>query len=118
MSLIDPCRTTCLCDAGLPDYLAVTAVNSDGSTVILLAERDSIGDPEVRFDSACPAAPHEQVGPLPPRWQARVALTPFYCGRTTRAGTRCRIPVSHAGQACGWHRPQTSADPRRQKGKP
>jgi hypothetical protein len=42
--IIDPDRSTCLCDAGQFDFLAVTAVDSDGQQHLLLAERDAIGD--------------------------------------------------------------------------
>lgn len=109
-SLIDYARSACLCDVGQPDYAAVTAVRPDGTVVLVLADRGRIGDPTATVNATCPTAPHEQDGPLPDRWRDRVHLAPFYCGRRTLRGTRCRIPVAQPGQACGWHRPQPATD--------
>ncbi|MGO9156777.1 hypothetical protein [Mycobacterium sp.] len=99
--IIDPDRSTCLCDVGQPDYAAVTVIDPDGADRLVLAECATINDPTVSYRSDPP--PHEHLGPLPPRWGARVALAPFYCGRPTRAGRPCRIPVAAPGQRCSWH---------------
>ncbi|WP_241007786.1 hypothetical protein [Mycobacterium kubicae] len=103
-ALVDDDRSVCLCDAGASDYAAVTAVRPDGTVLLLLAEKDGIGDPAAVFDAGCADAPHEQPGPLPALWQTRVELAPLRCGRRTLRGGRCRMPVGQPGQACGWHR--------------
>jgi hypothetical protein len=63
----------CLCAAGAPGYLAATVVNADGETDLVLAEYDSLGDPDVRYDSTPP--PHEGVGPLPLEYARRVTAS-------------------------------------------
>jgi hypothetical protein len=103
MNLVDPARSAQLCDVGQSDYMLVTAVSDDGTVDYVLAERASINT-DSGYDSTCRDAVHERVGPLPYYWQSRVTLAPFYCGRRTLRGTRCRIPVSQAGDTCAWHR--------------
>jgi hypothetical protein len=110
-ALLDYERSVCLCDAGRPDLAAVTAIGPDGAAVLLVADQNRIGDPTATFDPNCLDAPHEQTGPLPPRWQSRIELAPLYCGRRTLRGTRCRIPVTRPGQACGWHRRAAADNP-------
>ncbi|MDI3314490.1 MAG: hypothetical protein QJR12_09475 [Mycobacterium sp.] len=102
--LIDDHRSAHLCDVGLPGCLAVTAVGSDGDTVLLVADAELIGDPDATVDPHCADARHDQTGPLPPAWRSRIWSTPLRCGRRTASGGRCRIPVRCPGQACGWHR--------------
>lgn len=104
---LDHERSASLHDVGAPELAAVVGVHLDGSVLLLIAETARIGDPTAIFDAGCADAPHEQLGPLPARWRDRVALAPFYCGRQTLRGTRCRIPVTQPGGTCGWHRPQT-----------
>ena len=100
--IIDPGRTICLCDGGRPDYLAATVIAPDGTAQLVLAWRDGIDDPTVRYDLEPPA--HEQTGPLPAVWRARTQLAPLRCGRPTLAGNPCRHPVATPGQRCGAHR--------------
>jgi hypothetical protein len=105
VSVIDPARSTCLCDVGRPDYLAATAVAADGSNHLLLAHVDDIGDESVTYNHRCPDAPHEQPGPLPPQWGSRVLLARLRCGRPTKTtGQPCRIEVTRPGAPCGLHR--------------
>jgi hypothetical protein len=116
--IIDPDRTACLCDLGRPEYLAATAVAADGSEHLVLARCDALGDENVRYDPTCSAVRHEQTGPLPPGVQYRVrqVMGPgnddrdaLRCGRPTKSGTRCRIPVHQPGDACVWHRTEARA---------
>lgn len=109
-ALVDHDHCACLCDAGAPGYAAITGIRPDGSTLLLFAETERIGDRTTRFDPNCRDAPHEQLGPLPARWRDRVQLAPIRCGRRTLRGSRCRIPVTQPGQACGHHRAQSAAD--------
>jgi hypothetical protein len=101
---IDWDRTVCLCDSGRPGYLAATIVAVDGSPDLVLVYRRGIGDPAFTVDRTCRDASHEQLGPLPPQWAARAALTLSRCGRTTLGERPCRVYVSRPGEACGWHR--------------
>lgn len=107
-NLIDLYRTACLCDVGQPEYLAATAVGVDGSEHLLLARRNAIGDPTVRYDRHCADVAHEQTGPLPATWRHRTALAPLRCGRSTKTGRPCRSLVAHPGGACGWHTRQAA----------
>ena len=52
--------------------------------------------------------PHEQAGRLPTHVQARIDRlptrpAPLRCGRPTRTGHPCRIPVNRAGDSCHHH---------------
>jgi hypothetical protein len=94
--LIDFDRTACLCDVGLP-YLAVTAVGVDGSTHLLLAQRDAIGNCTAGYDARCAHVTHEQLGALPDRFAVGIETTMYRCGRSTRAGSPCRMRVAHPG---------------------
>jgi hypothetical protein len=98
---IDWDRTVCLCYSGRPDYLAAIIVAVDGSPDFVLVYRRGIGDPACTVDRTCRDASHEPLGPLPPRWAARAALTPFRCGRTTLTGHPCRVYLSQPGDTCG-----------------
>jgi hypothetical protein len=105
VSYIDLARSTCLCDVGLPDYAAVLLVADDGREDLLLARQELIGDPCHAYNHRCPDAPHEQPGPLPPRWRSRVLLARLRCGRPTKTtGQPCRIEVTRPGEPCGLHR--------------
>ena len=102
--LIDWHRSACLCDLGC-DYLAATVVEADGHTRLVLAERNSINDPIVRYDPAASQAIHEQLGPLPDDIAHRLRAHPHRCGRPTKTtGRPCRIEVTRPGQPCGLHR--------------
>jgi hypothetical protein len=106
-SLLDDDHTRCLCDVGGDGYIAATAVAADGSTHLLLARVDAIGNSDVTYDPGCTDVAYEQLGALPPRWAARVALAPLRCGRRTKSGTPCRITVTEPNAACSWHRTST-----------
>lgn len=103
-SLMDDGRTVCLCDVGAPAYVATAAIDADGAVTYVLAEVESLGDPSATYDAHCSEATHEQAGPLPPQWRARVQLAPARCGRRTKTGARCRAYVGRPGDACGRHK--------------
>jgi hypothetical protein len=107
---IDDARTACLCDQGLPGWHAATCVAEDGCHDLVLANAEWVGDGRYTYDPTTPQAPHEQPGPLPPRWRDRVQLAPLRCGRRTKSGTSCRTYVARPGDACGWHREQNTLD--------
>jgi hypothetical protein len=91
----------------LTDRWALAAV---GESVWLLRLNGT--DDAVNGDAGRRFAPHEQDGPLPPTWRAKVirvaaglpALPPR-CGRPTRADGHppCRARVAEPGQTCQWH---------------
>jgi len=113
-SIIDYDRTICLCcGAGNPDYLAATAIAADGTEHLVLAERDAIGDENIRYDPTCSTVRHEQTGPLPPGVRYRVWQVPAHrCGRPTKTtGRPCRIEVTRPGEPCGLHRRQAALEP-------
>lgn len=105
--LVDRARCVCLCGDGLAGYTAAIAIESDGTEHAVLAAEIAIGDDRVRYDATCAAVAHEQLGPLPPRWFARVRLAPLRCGRPTKTGTPCRVEIAVPGRTCGWHRNTT-----------
>ena len=104
-NLIDDCRTRCLCAVGRDDYIAATAVASDGTEHLVLARCDALGDENVRYDPACTDVAHEQLGALPLEFVRRVTISQrtHRCGRPTKSGAPCRTPVARPGDACGWH---------------
>jgi hypothetical protein len=111
ITYIDHARSTCLCQAGLPGYAAVVAIDSDGGTDLVLIDQSALGcESHNSYNPTTPQAPHEQAGPLPPRWRDRVQLAPLRCGRRTKSGTSCRAYVARPGHACGWHREQDALD--------
>lgn len=67
-------RAVTLGDVGLTDYVAATAVSADGSTHLLLARRDRLGDETARYDAACSTVEHEQPGPLPLEYCRRLTI--------------------------------------------
>jgi hypothetical protein len=109
--LVDPDRTVCLCDVGNPDYLAAVAIGPDGDQRLILAQRDAIGDPDVRYDPLCSGVAHEQVGKLPLATVRRITVSrrTHRCGRRTKSGAPCRAPVTGPGDACVWHRTEARA---------
>lgn len=109
MELLDFAGSACLCDIGGGEYIAAVAVGADGEQRLVLAERGSVGDEAVRYDPTCSEATHEQLGPLPLEYVRRLTISrrgshAHRCGRPTKAGTPCKIPVSDTGAACGFHR--------------
>lgn len=110
--LVDHSRTRCLCDVGAPGYWAVTAVAADGTEHLVIAELDSLGDDDVRYDPACPAATHEKLGELPLEYVRRVTAVSrrtHLCGRPTKHGRPCRLEVAHPGAACTFHATRADA---------
>jgi hypothetical protein len=107
---IDTPRCACLCDVGGGDYLAAVAIGADGQERLILALRESLGDENVTYDPACSDATHERVGPLPLEYVRRITICSRTqrCGRRTKTGAPCQIPVSEPGDACGWHRQSTN----------
>jgi hypothetical protein len=105
ITYIDHARSSCLCGAGLPGYAAVVAIDQDGGTDLVLIDQSALGC-EVHniYNPTTPQAPHEQTGPLPYHWRARVHLAPLRCGQPTQHGRPCRVIVAQPGQACGRHR--------------
>lgn len=61
--LIDPVRSTYLHDVGGHDWIAATAIDSDGTESFVLAERREINNPTATYDTEPP--PHEAAGMLP-----------------------------------------------------
>ena len=93
------------CDAGAPGLIATVAVDSDGAEHLVLADRGRIGDDSARVDTDCRAAEHEQLGALPLPYVKRltIAQRTHRCGRRTKSGAPCQVPVARPGAACGWH---------------
>lgn len=108
-NLLDQARSVCLCDVGLPNYLAATAVADDGSEHLLLALHDGINDHQVVYDHHCRNVAHEQPGRLPGGWRERVWGELARCGRPTASGQPCRRMVSTPGESCTQHRGLTDA---------
>lgn len=108
---LDRERSASLEDVGLPGYRAATGIDSDGEEYLALVEVDLLGRDGHPVDVACPNAPHEQLDAVANHimWRVRVART-FRCGRTTQAGTPCRIRIATKGDACEWHRTQGEND--------
>lgn len=110
-NLIDDDHSAHLCDVGQRDYLAATVVRADGSAHLVLAQRDAIGDLDVRYDPDTAQAPHEQTGPLPLKYVRRLTISArtHRCGRRTKSGSPCRTQVARPGDACTWHRTSSQA---------
>ncbi|WP_375489676.1 hypothetical protein [uncultured Mycobacterium sp.] len=112
--IIDPRRAACLCARSTErcdsTHLAAVTVGPDGAEHLILAERAAIGDEHVRYDPTCSAAAHEQLGPLPLDYVARITASRrvHRCGRRTVSGTPCQTPVHRPGDACGWHRQRST----------
>lgn len=109
--LIDNARSAHLCAAGLPGYVAATAIEADGAEHLVLVQAGSVGDKAVRYNPACPEVEHEQLGPLPLDVVRRITISrrTLRCGRRTKQGAPCQTPVARAGDACGRHRAGANA---------
>jgi hypothetical protein len=105
-SLIDYEHSTCLQDVGQVDYIAALAVAADGTTHLILADREAIGDDNVTYDPTCSDAVHEQIGALPLEYVRRLTISQRMnrCGRRTKSGAPCQTPVTRPGDTCAWHR--------------
>jgi hypothetical protein len=129
-SYVDWERSSCLCNVGLPGWAAATCVGVDGQRHLVLIDQALLGDERYTYDPTCGHAVHEQPGPLPKEMLddladrramqlaeqvlgARVIPprpTVHRCGRPTKAGGRCRTPVTRPGDACAWHRTHTERE--------
>ena len=114
--IVDWHQAACLCDAGQPDYLGAVVVDAAGAQHLALVETEAIGDESVGLDARCRGVAHEQLGPLPLEYTRRLAvacrritgqrvgqLPGVRCGRTTHAGTPCKLRVREPGAACVFH---------------
>lgn len=117
---VDNARSADLTDVGLANYLAATVIDEDGTEHAILAERESIGNPSVRYDPTCGHAPHEQLGALPLWFIRRITISrrTYRCGRPTKAGPPCRMSVPRQGDACAWHGTQANTNHPQPKGTP
>jgi hypothetical protein len=110
-SYIDGPRTVPLDDVGGGNLLAATLIGAD-YTCLALVDTERIAD-GVPLDAHCRGVLHEQSGKLPIEFAIRLAVAArsgrcsrgvIRCGRRTRTGAPCRIPVTFTGDACHWHR--------------
>lgn len=102
-ALFDWERSACLCDVGAPGHSVAVAVTDDGRDTLWIVDDAELHAEHPRCGNG--AQPHEQIGPLPERWRERVAWSAaFRCGRPTKSGRPCRLPVDQAGGSCSFHR--------------
>lgn len=107
-TFIDQYRMAPLDDVGAHGWLAAMVVvvdptgHRDGIEVPILVNREE----NMVRDMLCTLVEHEQLGPLPGRWQAAVRDAVWRCGRQRRDGGRCRAQVGQHGDACVHHRSQ------------
>lgn len=104
--MIDWERSTCLCDAGEPDYVAAVCVTDSGDDVLLLVHVPSLDSEHSQHGN--PNQQHERLGPLPRRvydriWSAHYDDDGARCGRPRADGQPCRQRVSEPGAACCFH---------------
>jgi hypothetical protein len=76
--IIDGARTAELFDVGAPEYAAATVVGAEGGELPIEVVR-----------------------------RITIASRTHRCGRRTKSGQPCRVPVQHAGDTCSWHRAST-----------
>lgn len=118
--IIDAARTTALFDVGAPEYDAATVIGGDGNAHLVLVCRSNIGDETALYDSRCLDVKHEQLGPLPLNVVKRITIAQrritHRCGRRTKSGHRCQVPVQNAGDTCSCHRTPTDQGQHHQKG--
>ena len=107
-SLIDHTQSACLCDSGLPGYVAAVLVASDGCQDLVLVDRELVGDGRTTYNHTTPAAPHERLGPLPHEVRERIWGDILRCGRARCDGQPCRQRVKEPGQSCAVHCDGTS----------
>jgi hypothetical protein len=118
-ALVDWARSACLCDVGASGQSVAVAVTDDGSDALWIVDDAELHAEHPRHGNGDQA--HEQLGPLPAWFRARIAqigapgaaywrevdgrwLPVYLCGRPTKKKRPCRIPVDQAGGACEWHR--------------
>jgi hypothetical protein len=104
---IDNLQSSCLCDAGLPSYIAAVLVAADGRQDLVLVHEELLGDERHTYNYTVPEAAHERVGPLPLEFVRKITISrrTHRCGRPTKStGAPCRTPVARPGDTCAWHR--------------
>ncbi|MDP7738986.1 hypothetical protein [Mycobacterium paragordonae] len=102
-AVIDYGRSACLYHEGGYHYAALATSVAFGEHLVLVYGQ-SINDPTVRYDPLCRDVAHEQLGPLPPTVEAKIATAARpRCGRPTRHGRPCRVTVPAPGDSCPWH---------------
>jgi hypothetical protein len=107
-ALVDWERSACLCDVGLAGFVVAWSVTADGEDVAwLVNEAELLNGEKAQHGNA--NRPHEQLGPLPPRWRAAVQCAPYRCGRPRADGRPCRQSVKAPGRSCAWHSERASA---------
>ena len=100
---IDPERSVCLDQEGLPGFRAVTAVDADGNETLWLYRSGTAE--QALSGCACPeCAPHDQEGRLPARYRHK--LTHARCGHPCANGRPCKAMVTEPGRLCPLHREQ------------
>jgi hypothetical protein len=111
-SYIDERASACLCDVGLPGYVAAVLVAADGRQDLVLVDEELIGDERHAYNRTTPEAVHDQLGELPIEYVRRITISrrrTHRCGRRTKSGAPCQTPVTRAGDACSWHRTEARA---------
>jgi hypothetical protein len=113
LSYIDERASACLCDVGMPGYVAAVLVAGDGRQDLVLVDEELIGDAQHAYNHTTPEAVYDQLGPLPLEFVRRITVSSraHRCGRPTKTtGRPCRIEVSRRGEPCGLHRQQAALD--------
>lgn len=100
-SVVDWARTACLCQSGMPGYVAAVAVAEDGTESLWLVDEPQLSRPDAPCGDPCQR--HEQVGRLPRGFRDRIWGDALRCGAATYAGAPCRIRVAEPGDRCGHH---------------
>jgi hypothetical protein len=85
-SYIDNRASACLCDVGLPSYVAAVLVAGDGRQDLVLVDQELIGDGQHTYNHTTPEAAHDQLGPLPLEFVRRITVSSrvHRCGRRTK----------------------------------
>jgi hypothetical protein len=100
-SLLDRARSACLCDVGLPDYVAAVCVDVDGADRLWLVSETELEAEYARCGRA--DQPHEKLGRLPHAVRERIWGDTLRCGRPRSNGQPCRQRVKEPGQTCAAH---------------
>jgi hypothetical protein len=100
-SLLDHDRSACLCDVGLPGYVAAVCVASSGEDRLWLVSETELGAQHARCGRA--EQPHEMLGRLPQAVRERIWGDSLRCGRARSNGQPCRQRVKQPGQTCAAH---------------
>ena len=106
---IDGARTVSLHDQGGINLLAATVIGWDFSCLAIL-DADHFHDGTPMVDPHCREVGHEQTGKLPIEFVKRIAIVHrvHRCGRRTKSGQPCRMPIANPGDTCAWHTPKSA----------